>query len=186
MYCSNLSCKFSRQTQKKLVGFSHYGHFSCCSRISGPAEKKRSCNLWAEESYIRTQKSHGNPRLITLLHTNSSPACEKGSYSLVFSVHICIWRECNNIIVRLFLYILRQKNIAFTLAQYTCIINRIIVDYTFYDTYLTIPILLTFYIISPPWYPRVSDNETSSVITNRSTEWALGRSEDSWNQAILY
>jgi extradiol dioxygenase family protein len=26
MYCSNLSCKFSRQTQKKLVGFSHYGH----------------------------------------------------------------------------------------------------------------------------------------------------------------
>jgi hypothetical protein len=28
MYCSNLSCKFSRQTQKKLVGFSHYGHFS--------------------------------------------------------------------------------------------------------------------------------------------------------------
>jgi hypothetical protein len=27
MYCSNLSCKFSRQTQKKLVGFSHYGHF---------------------------------------------------------------------------------------------------------------------------------------------------------------
>jgi hypothetical protein len=29
MYYSNLSCKFSRQTQKKLVGFSHYGHFSC-------------------------------------------------------------------------------------------------------------------------------------------------------------
>jgi hypothetical protein len=28
MYCSNLSFKFSRQTQKKLVGFSHYGHFS--------------------------------------------------------------------------------------------------------------------------------------------------------------
>jgi hypothetical protein len=28
MYCSNLSYKFSRQTQKKLVGFSHYGHFS--------------------------------------------------------------------------------------------------------------------------------------------------------------
>jgi hypothetical protein len=28
MYCSNLSCKFSRQTQKKLVGFSHYRHFS--------------------------------------------------------------------------------------------------------------------------------------------------------------
>jgi hypothetical protein len=28
MYCSNLSCKFSRQTQKKLVGFSHYGHFN--------------------------------------------------------------------------------------------------------------------------------------------------------------
>jgi hypothetical protein len=25
---SNLSFKFSRQTQKKLVGFSHYGHFS--------------------------------------------------------------------------------------------------------------------------------------------------------------
>jgi hypothetical protein len=31
MYCSNLSCKFSRQTQKKLVGFSHHGHFSVCS-----------------------------------------------------------------------------------------------------------------------------------------------------------
>jgi hypothetical protein len=27
MFCSNLSCKFFRQTQKKLVGFSHYGHF---------------------------------------------------------------------------------------------------------------------------------------------------------------
>jgi hypothetical protein len=26
MYCSNLSFKFSRQTQKKLVGISHYGH----------------------------------------------------------------------------------------------------------------------------------------------------------------
>jgi hypothetical protein len=28
MYCSNLSFKFYPQTQKKLVGFSHYGHFS--------------------------------------------------------------------------------------------------------------------------------------------------------------
>jgi hypothetical protein len=34
MYCSNLSCKFSRQTQKKLVGFSHYGHFSRGSRFA--------------------------------------------------------------------------------------------------------------------------------------------------------
>jgi hypothetical protein len=27
MYCSNLTFKFYPQTQKKLVGFSHYGHF---------------------------------------------------------------------------------------------------------------------------------------------------------------
>jgi hypothetical protein len=31
---SNLSFKFSRQTQKKLVGFSHYGHFNGPAVIS--------------------------------------------------------------------------------------------------------------------------------------------------------
>jgi hypothetical protein len=35
MYCSNLSCKFSRQTQKKLVGFSHYGHFRIMYILGG-------------------------------------------------------------------------------------------------------------------------------------------------------
>jgi hypothetical protein len=42
MYCSNLSFKFSRQTQKKLVGILHYGHFS--KSCKGPAKVlQRSC-----------------------------------------------------------------------------------------------------------------------------------------------
>jgi hypothetical protein len=40
MYCSNLSFKFSRQTQKKLVGISHYGHFNNKKKKNNKLHKK--------------------------------------------------------------------------------------------------------------------------------------------------
>jgi hypothetical protein len=49
MYCSNLSCKFSRQTQKKLVGFSHYGHFS---NFSSNVRISRELSIRSNENYV--------------------------------------------------------------------------------------------------------------------------------------
>jgi hypothetical protein len=57
MYCSNLSCKFSRQTQKKLVGFSHYGHFSSNCRktqLLVPFGYSISIVLWLPQSIVKS------------------------------------------------------------------------------------------------------------------------------------
>jgi hypothetical protein len=55
MYCSTLSFNFSRQTQKKLVGFSHYGHFSI--RLAGKDWKDfQSC--FYQYKNCRCPKSH--------------------------------------------------------------------------------------------------------------------------------
>jgi hypothetical protein len=43
---SNLSFKFSRQTQKKLVGISHYGHFRLFAALKLEiSNKRKNCKL---------------------------------------------------------------------------------------------------------------------------------------------
>jgi hypothetical protein len=51
MYCSNLSFKFYPQTQKKLVGFSHYGHFR--DKLINSDKNDCPCDLTYLEDWLR-------------------------------------------------------------------------------------------------------------------------------------